>query len=92
MQPVSTSNIQNNFTTTPRQSSAEQTTQVSKSALPVNKTSQPSLPEDIVTLSAPSTMAQDPSKNPIPSTPVFNTEREALLKGSAGKSNFSTYA
>ncbi len=91
MQPVITSSIQNSFTTTTRKSSSEQTTKTSNLAPPHNKR-QASLPEDIVTLSAPSTMAQEPSKSPTPSTPVINAEREALLKSSAGKTRFSTYA
>lgn len=91
MQPVNTSSIQNSFTTTTRKISSEQTSKASKPAPPHN-TRHASLPEDIVTLSAPSTVAQEPSKSSTPSTPVINAEREALLKSSAGKTRFSTYA
>jgi hypothetical protein len=88
MQPVTTSNIQTQITSMLQKKPSGQNQKPVKTADNAPKGDTIKLPEDIVTLSI---STQNSTTNKKPSSPVSNSEKEALLQDPSDKKNISIY-
>jgi hypothetical protein len=90
MLPVNASNIQNHISTPIQKSPSKQNDKPAKTASNVRAVNAVNYPEDVVNLSTSATAQSPASKRP--STPLSNSEKDALLNSFSGKTSFSIYS